>query len=95
MKLHCIFKQRVHRETKCSDEYGREVNAIQVFIHSIRYLKNHLIQALNKSTTGVKMTENDINFVLTVPAIWDDTAKMFMHEAAKKVQQIFLNESEI
>lgn len=28
---------------------------------------------------------SDINFVLTVPAIWDDTAKMFMREAAIKV----------
>ena len=34
-------------------------------------------------TVGVNM--EDILWVLTVPAIWDDTAKMFMKEAAKLV----------
>ena len=34
-------------------------------------------------TVGVNMEE--ILWVLTVPAIWDDTAKMFMKEAAKLV----------
>lgn len=28
---------------------------------------------------------DDIYFVLTVPATWDDTAKMFMREAAVQV----------
>ena len=27
----------------------------------------------------------DIDFIITVPAIWDETAKMFMVEAVKKV----------
>ena len=29
--------------------------------------------------------ETDIDFVLTVPAIWGDAAKMFMREAAIQV----------
>lgn len=34
---------------------------------------------------------DDIDFVLTVPAIWDDTAKMFMREAAVQVDTYFLH----
>lgn len=29
--------------------------------------------------------ENDVTWVLTVPAIWDEPAKQFMEEAAEKV----------
>lgn len=29
--------------------------------------------------------ENDVTWVLTVPAIWDKPAKQFMEEAAEKV----------
>lgn len=29
--------------------------------------------------------ENDVTWVLTVPAIWDEPAKQFMEEAAAKV----------
>lgn len=77
--------QRVHRETKCKDEFNREVEAMLVFKYSIEYLKDHLLAEIAKSKLGKKIDINDINFVLTVPAIWDDTAKMFMREAAIEV----------
>lgn len=80
-----MLLQRVHREIKCKDEYEREVEAMLVFKYSIEYLKNHLLATISNSTLGKKMDIKDINFVLTVPAIWDDTAKMFMREAAIKV----------
>lgn len=57
-----------------------------VFSYSIRYLKDHLLEKLFSSNLGDKVTVDDINFVLTVPAIWDDTAKMFMREAAIEVR---------
>lgn len=77
--------QRVHRETKCNDENGRELEAMLVFTHSIRYLKDHLLKTICKGFIEDPFKISDINFVLTVPAIWDDTAKMFMREAAIKV----------
>lgn len=57
-----------------------------VFSYSIQYLKDHLLEKLFSSNLGDKVTVDDINFVLTVPAIWDDTAKMFMREAAIEVR---------
>lgn len=62
------------------------MRAIIVFSYSIRYLKEHLLEKLLTSNLGDKVTVDDIDFVLTVPAIWDDTAKMFMREAAIQVR---------
>lgn len=62
------------------------MGAIIVFSYSIRYLKDHLLEKLLTSNLGDKVTVDDIDFVLTVPAIWDDTAKMFMREAAIQVR---------
>lgn len=62
------------------------MRAIIVFSYSIRYLKDHLLDKLLTSNLGDKVTVDDIDFVLTVPAIWDDTAKMFMREAAIQVR---------
>lgn len=47
-------------------------------------MREHLLKTLeNKLANTILM--DDIQFVLTVPAIWDDTAKMFMREAAVQV----------
>lgn len=51
-----------------------------MFTHSIRFLKDHLMEEIKKSIVGA--TSSDVEFVLTVPAIWGDKAKMFMREAA-------------
>lgn len=83
-----LLLQRVHRETKCKDENGREVKAMDVFTYSIQYLKEHLLEKIFSSHIGDKVKVTDISFVLTVPAIWDDTAKMFMREAATAVSFI-------
>ncbi|XP_062582367.1 heat shock 70 kDa protein 12A-like [Saccostrea cucullata] len=82
MILKTTLTKRIHRETMHKDKDGREIEVMQIFTHSIKYLKDHLMGTIEKSTIGKKLSVNDIDFVLTVPAIWDDTAKMFMREAA-------------
>ena len=64
--------------------------AIDVFSGAIKYLKDHLIKALNARNACNEISADDINWVLTVPAIWSDPAKQFMREAAEKVST-FLN----
>lgn len=56
-----------------------------VFKMAIEYLKNHLMHTLHsksRSKSEVYITEKDVHFVITVPAIWDDKAKLIMREAA-------------
>lgn len=54
--------------------------AIQIFSMVIKYLKDHLLEALK--TRGTTMENNDIHWVLTVPAIWTEPSKQFMRESA-------------
>lgn len=81
------FKMRLHdekmtRRTEIKDIRGKTMDAITVFSEAIKYLKNHLLDHLE--TRGTCMENNDIHWILTVPAIWTDSAKQFMREAANK-----------
>lgn len=63
----------------------------------IRYLKDNLFKRLEQR--GMALRDEDILWVLTVPAIWSDAAKQFTKEAAEevlvvvnvKLYQMFLN----
>ena len=65
------------------DDQGNTMKAVNVFAAAIKYLKDYLMMQLQKRIDDI--TELDINWVLTVPAIWNDGAKQFMKEAAAKV----------
>ncbi|XP_069106438.1 heat shock 70 kDa protein 12A-like [Argopecten irradians] len=84
---HCFrrFKMQLHntvrlkREMEIKDETGQTFCAKQVFTESIRYLRDKLLKEIE---TRNPMKIIDIHWVLTVPAIWTEPAKQFMHEAA-------------
>ena len=82
------FKMLLHetkqlsRKTLVKDDEGREVPALDIFSMVIKYLKKHLLDTLE--TRGTGLDNNDIHWVLTVPAIWTEPAKQFMREAAEK-----------
>ena len=65
------------------DETGKPMEARKVFGAGIKYLKEHLITKVKRTLPETR--EEDIRFVLTVPAIWNEGAKLFMREAAKVV----------
>nr|XP_034311557.1 heat shock 70 kDa protein 12A [Crassostrea gigas] len=69
-------------DTTVADIRGREIQAVKVFAHAIRYLKDHLLDS--QKPKGKIVKNDDILWVLTVPAIWDDTAKLFMRKAAQE-----------
>jgi len=66
------------------DEQGTPFPAITVFAETIRFFKDHLLVRLRK----IKDTE--IHWVVTIPAIWDESAKQFMILAAANVCGRFL-----
>ena len=59
------------------------MDALVVFSAVIRYMKEHLQGECAKTVAGI--LDAEIKWVLTVPAIWADSAKQFMREAAEKV----------
>ncbi|XP_061183230.1 heat shock 70 kDa protein 12B-like [Saccostrea echinata] len=77
-----VRKNKLTIDTKVPDIRGRELPAVKVFSHAIRFLKDHLIDSLKNRGSIVK--KEDIAWVLTVPAIWDDPAKFFMRKAAQE-----------
>ncbi|XP_052246887.1 heat shock 70 kDa protein 12B-like isoform X3 [Dreissena polymorpha] len=75
-----LFKKTIRRDIKIKDAQEKFMPAIEVFTAAIAFLKNHLLKRLQQRDTGFR--ETDIDWVLTVPAIWNDAAKQFMIMAA-------------
>lgn len=79
-------RKKLNSSTKISDIRGRQLTALKVFACAIAYLKNHLLDYLRTDTMFMDHYKtDDIYWVLTVPAVWDDEAKLFMQSAAQKV----------
>lgn len=82
------FKMNLHNNKNITadmileDVTGKPLTALQVFKLSIKFLVDHLLETLDKQGTGVK--HNEVQWVLTVPAIWRDTAKQFMRSSAEQ-----------
>ncbi|XP_062585711.1 heat shock 70 kDa protein 12A-like [Saccostrea cucullata] len=80
------FKMTLHKNRSLSrgtileDITGKALPAMLIFSLSINYFKDHILQSLRDRIPTICL--EDIRFVLTVPAIWDDNAKQFMREAA-------------
>ncbi|XP_052781107.1 heat shock 70 kDa protein 12A-like isoform X2 [Mya arenaria] len=79
MKLH---NKTIKRDMEIEDETGKKLNAKLVFTSAIRFLKDDLLNVIEDRIAGAATSE-EINWVLTVPAIWDGGAKQFMREAAE------------
>lgn len=75
-----LAEKKLTRDIQLKDDYGKSCPAKELFAHVIRYLKNHLLETLQ--TRGTGLDNKDIHWVLTVPAIWSDSAKQFMRESA-------------
>lgn len=83
-----FVEQELNRGVKCEELCGKKLEAIKVFAFCIKYLKKKLLEEIQNKVLGT-FTDDDIEYVLTVPAIWGDKAKMFMREAASNVSSNF------
>ena len=80
------FSQTISTETSIKAANGGLVKAKTVFALSIRFLKEEAIKVICQRTGDEDFSANDIQWVLTVPAIWTPRAKQFMREAAYEVR---------
>lgn len=65
---------------------GKPFPAWKVFAHALRFFKEHVLTELSDQSTA-RIFEEDITWVLTVPAIWRQPAKQFMRTAAHEVNR--------
>lgn len=82
-KMLLYDNQNLNRTTVLEDDKGKKLPAIRVFAMVIRYLKKDLIEEAGKKVLSM-LEDDEIQWVLTVPAIWDIRAKQFMRECAVK-----------
>lgn len=68
------------KNSSLEDESLKMLPAVEIFAKAIECLKIKLFEQLDKDQTV--LSPDDILWVLTVPAIWDDSAKDFMRKAA-------------
>ncbi|CAG2233352.1 unnamed protein product [Mytilus edulis] len=84
MDLYKTGPQEMPRDLKIKDDQGRQMSAMKVFAESIKFLKNHMMGEWAKRDLQTAFKPDEIQWVLTVPAIWSDAAKQFMRESAIK-----------
>lgn len=73
------------RERVCIDETGKKVDALKILTFCVQYMLNSLMENIYyKKITG-RLQLEDINLILTLPDICDNTAKILLTEATQKV----------
>ncbi len=61
------------------------MKALQVFSFALKFFKEHALQELSDQSS-TKILNEDVRWVITVPAIWKAPAKQFMRAAAYEVK---------
>lgn len=93
----CIFIQDLNESTEVEARNGKKWPALDVFAKCLEYLKKVATDAVNERhlksekdnpDAEVMYRPSQIQWVITIPAIWSVTAKKFMRKAAYKVTNI-------
>ena len=85
---HTVCLQDLSNETFMEDTSGKHLPLVDILSLSIKYMKEHALKYL--ADTGVPYPEAETKWVITVPAIWSDPAKVLMRNAAEKVSLFLL-----
>lgn len=89
-KFYCFdrFKMMLHgceetlnRHTLLEARNGKRLRALDVFSKALAYLKEKALEVI-LDQSGVEYSAREVRWVVTVPAIWKQSAKQFMREAA-------------
>ena len=76
--------QDLHKGVEIQAANGKKMLAVKVFAHALRFFKDHCLQELSDQSS-TRIVNDDIRWVITVPAIWRQPAKQFMRQAAYEV----------
>uniref|UniRef100_A0A096MH77 Uncharacterized protein n=1 Tax=Poecilia formosa TaxID=48698 RepID=A0A096MH77_POEFO len=78
-----LYSKKLNSDLKIKAANGKSMKALKVFSESLRFLKEEALRTISRNTGGERLfIASDFIWVLTVPAIWDPSAKQFMREAA-------------
>lgn len=79
--------QELNRRMELEATNGKRISAVTVFSHGLCYFKNTCLKELAEVSISQEspFCKEDITWVITVPAIWRQSAKQFMRHAAVQV----------
>ena len=78
-----LFKKKLNLKTEVEDISGKTMPAITIFSMAINYMREHMMNLIKTRIPEIR--QSDVIFVITVPAIWNDSSKQFMRKAAVAV----------
>ncbi|XP_005817149.2 heat shock 70 kDa protein 12A-like [Xiphophorus maculatus] len=81
-----LYGKDLNKNLKIKAANNKEMTALKVFSESLRFLKDDALKTINSKAPGQNFIASDFTWVLTVPAIWDESAKQFMREAATQAE---------
>ncbi|KAM3862763.1 heat shock 70 kDa protein 12A [Diretmus argenteus] len=81
MKLHTTANLSIDTDLLAAN--GKRVKALDIFAYALAFFKEQALKELSDQM-GSEFDNNDVRWVITVPAIWKMPAKQFMREAAYK-----------
>lgn len=65
--------QEITADLELTDISGKKLDALTVFSRTIEFFRYHLMTAISNENPSIK--DKQIGWVITVPAIWCDSAK--------------------
>ncbi|XP_014833369.1 PREDICTED: heat shock 70 kDa protein 12A-like [Poecilia mexicana] len=83
-----LYNKDFNKDLKIKAKNGEEMTALKVFSESLRFLKDDALKTISANNAGSPFTASNFTWVLTVPAICDESAKRFMKEAAIQAEII-------
>lgn len=72
------------------DISGKELFVMYVFFKVIKYMYDYFLNKFKEEYNGEELKE-EINWVLIVLVIWDDSVKQFMRDVVKQVYMDIVN----
>ncbi|XP_014818777.1 PREDICTED: LOW QUALITY PROTEIN: heat shock 70 kDa protein 12B-like [Calidris pugnax] len=79
-----LYNTKVTSGMEVEASNGKTLPALVVFSESLRYLKEHALETIREASFQTVCNQEEITWVITVPAIWHAAARQFMRLAAKK-----------
>ncbi|XP_074934757.1 heat shock 70 kDa protein 12A-like isoform X2 [Phalacrocorax aristotelis] len=79
-----LYNTKVTSAMELEASNGKMLPALMVFSESLRYLKEHALKTIQEASFQTICGQEEITWVVTVPAIWSAAARQFMRLAAKE-----------
>ena len=80
-----VWLQELSRSTEVVATNGAKMLAVVILAHALRHFSEQAVREISEQS-GTALSNDDVRWVVTVPAIWTAAAKQLMRQAAYDVR---------